>query len=346
VTSTWQKIEKSKKTFVIAEAGVNHNGSLDRAKRLIDVAARSGCDAVKFQIFNARQLVADDTPKVDYQVSQSDISETQYDMLRRLELSYDAHRELKKYCEDTGILYISTPFDKEGVDFLNDLGVCCFKIGSGDITNFGLLKNIASKGKPVILSTGMAFLSEIDEAVRLLRRSGCEQFVLLHCVSEYPASEEHVNLRAMTSMRAAFDVPIGYSDHTLGIEVSLAAVALGACVIEKHFTLDRNLPGPDHKASLEPDELSLLVKGIRRVELALGTSYKSPSDKEAEIAVNVRRSIVAACDMSAGCSLTEECLDAKRLGMGLPANLGPHLVGRKLRVSVKAGTMLELDMLA
>jgi N-acetylneuraminate synthase len=249
--------------FVIAEAGVNHNGDLKLARALIDVAVEAGADAVKFQTFRAERLATPDAPKAEYQVQTTGNAESQFEMLRRLELSADAHRELQAYCHERGIIFLSTPFDEEAVDLLDESGVAAFKISSGDLTNSPLLEHVASKGKPVILSTGMSELSELIEAVSVLNTAGCENPVLLHCVSNYPADPAEVNLRAMQTMRSAFDVPVGFSDHTQGIDVALAAVALGACVIEKHFTLDRTMPGPDHRASLEPTELRELVRSIR-----------------------------------------------------------------------------------
>lgn len=243
--------------FIIAEAGVNHNGSLEMACQLIEVAAQAGADAVKFQIFKAKRLV-------------SEVAKSQYNMLCGLELWSGAYPELMTCCEGNGILFMCTPFDEESADFLDDLGVAVFKIASGEIANLPLLAHVARKGKAVIVSTGMSYLGEVEAAVRTIREAGNCQLVLLQCVSSYPAEPAAVNLRAMMTMAAAFGVPVGYSDHTLGVAVSLAAVALGACVIEKHFTLARGLPGPDHAASLEVGELTALVEGVRIVEAALG----------------------------------------------------------------------------
>ncbi|MEA2031577.1 MAG: N-acetylneuraminate synthase, partial [candidate division Zixibacteria bacterium] len=263
VKGVWKKVVDPARTFIIAEAGVNHNGNLELAKQLVDIAAKAGADAVKFQTFKAEKVVTPDSPKADYQLQATEESESQYEMLRKLELSHEQHVELMSYCRKQKIIFMSTPFDRESADFLYELSVPVFKIGSGEITNLPFLEYVSGKGKPVILSTGMSYLSEVDEAVKVVRKAGCERFVLLHCVSNYPAAAQDVNLQAMHTMATAFQVPVGYSDHTLGIEVSMAAVALGACVIEKHFTIDRTLLGPDHQASLEPDELSAMVKGIR-----------------------------------------------------------------------------------
>jgi N,N'-diacetyllegionaminate synthase len=331
--------------FVIAEAGVNHNGDLDIALRLIDTAADAGADAVKFQTFKAEHVISAAAPKAEYQVQTTDPTESQLDMVRRLELSHDAHRKLSIYCQTRGILFMSTPFDEDSVDLLDELGVPVFKVGSGEITNWPFLEYIARKGKPIILSTGMSYLGEVDEAVRVIRDAGCNQLLLLHCVSSYPADPADANLRAMQTMSAAFQMPVGYSDHTLGIDVALAAVALGACVIEKHFTLNKNLPGPDHQASLEPHELTALVEGIRTVETALGHGHKRPAASEANTATVARRSLIAARDIASGTVLTEELIGIKRPGTGLPPAMYPYLIGRTVRTTIQADTLLTLEML-
>lgn len=332
--------------FVIAEAGVNHNGDIHLAKQLVNVAADAGADAVKFQTFKAERVVSVNAPKAEYQLETTDTAESQLDMIRRLELSPDAHRELQAYCQERGILFMSTPFDKESVDLLDELGVPVFKIGSGEITNWPLLEYIAQKGKPIILSTGMSYLSEVDEAVRVIYETGNEELVLLHCVSNYPADPSDANLRAMQTMATAFQVPVGYSDHTPGIEVPLAAVALGACVIEKHFTLDKELPGPDHKASLEPEELVNMVRGIRIVELSLGHGRKVPADSESNTVAVARRSLVAAQDILAGTKLTEELIAIKRPGIGFPPAMHSYLIGRVVVDDVLADTVFSEEMLA
>jgi N,N'-diacetyllegionaminate synthase len=340
-----RKIGPNCPCFIIAEAGVNHNGRVETAKQLIDVAVEAGADAVKFQTFKAEEVASLHAPKAAYQRETTDAAESQLEMLQKLELSLEAHRDLQTYCQERGVFFMSTPFDEGSVDLLDELGVPVFKIGSGEVTNWPLLKYIARKGKPIIFSTGMAYLSEIDEAVRVIRDAGNDQLVLLHCVSNYPADPMDVNLRAMHTMETAFHLPVGYSDHTPGIEVALAAVALGACVIEKHFTLDRKMPGPDHRASLEPDELKAMVRGIRLVEQALGSGYKVPALSEADTIRVARRSIVAAHDISVGAVLTEEDLAAKRPGTGLPPALQPYVVGRTARTAIPAGTLIRLEML-
>lgn len=332
--------------FIMAEAGVNHNGSLRMARGLVDAAVEAGADAVKFQTFNAERLVSPMAPKAEYQLQTTDGAESQLDMLRRLELSPDAHRELQGYCKDRGILFMSTPFDEESADFLDDLGVAVFKIPSGEVTNLPFLSHVARKGKPLIVSTGMSYLDEVEQAVRAIEAAGNHSFVLLHCVSSYPTDPADVNLRAMHTLSTAFGMPVGYSDHTKGIEVALAAVALGACVIEKHFTLDRSLPGPDHRASVEPDELAAMVQGIRAVEAALGHGRKEPAPCEAKTAAVARKSLVAARDIPAGTTLTEELISIKRPGTGLPPAMRSHLVGRTVRIPVRAGALLTLEMLA
>jgi N-acetylneuraminate synthase len=339
-----RKIGAGEPCFVIAEAGVNHNGNLEIARRLIDAAVEAGADAVKFQTFKAEQVVSALAPKADYQLQTTDAGESQFDMLRKLELSKEAHRELQAYCHTRDVLFISTPFDAVSVDFLDDLGVPAFKISSGEVTNLPLLRHIALKDKPMILSTGMSSLVEVGQAVQEIRAAGNDQLVLLHCVSNYPADPRDVNLRAMKTMAAAFQVPVGYSDHTPGIEVSLAAVALGACLVEVHFTLDRDMPGPDHKASLEPGKLKALVKGIRTVESALGDGIKEPAASEANTASVARRSLVAACAIPAGTKLTLEHIEIKRPGTGLPPAMQTYLVGLTLKENLQAGAVFSKEM--
>ena len=331
--------------FIIAEAGVNHNGDVEIAKRLVDVAAEAKVDAVKFQTFKADCVVSNVAPKAEYQLQTTNGEESQLEMLQRLELSPDAHLKLRKYCKERGVLFISTPFDTQSCDLLDKFGVPVFKIGSGEITNWPFLEYVARKDKPIILSTGMSFLSEVDEAVRVIRNVGNDKLALLHCVSNYPADPSDANLQAIQTMATAFRLPVGYSDHTPSIEVSLAAVALGACVIEKHFTLDRNLPGPDHSASLEPQELKALVAGIRTIERALGSGAKEPAKSEADNRMSVRRSLVAAVDIPAGTILTKDMIDIKRPGTGLKPAILPHLVGLTVREFVPGGAMFTLEVI-
>ena len=331
--------------FTIAEAGVNHNGSLDMALQLVDVAVRAGADAVKFQTFTAERVVTRDAPKAVYQKETTGGDESQLAMLKKLELSAAAHRELWAYCGKRGILFLSSPFDEKSADFLEDLGIAAFKIPSGEITNLPFLEHVARKRKPMIVSTGMASLDEVRSAVETIRKSRNEDVILLHCVSAYPASAADANLRAMKTIATAFDVSVGYSDHTLGIEVALAAVALDAHVIEKHFTLNRNLPGPDHRASLEPDELRNLVSGIRTVEAALGHGRKEPAPCEADIAAVSRKSIVTACDIPAGTTVTRDLVVMKSPGTGLPPSMLGQILGRVAARDIPEDTVITNDML-
>ena len=331
--------------FIIAEAGVNHNGDIQMAKRLVEAAARAGASAVKFQTFKAEHLVTPDAPKAGYQKEAAGSAESQFDMLRRLELSPETHMSLRDYCSQQGILFMSTPFDEESADFLDRLGVPVFKLPSGELTNLPFLAHVGCKGRPMIVSTGMSSLEEVSAAVRTIEEAGNRDLILLHCVSDYPANPADANLRAMYTMAETFHVPVGYSDHTPGIEVALAAVAMGACVIEKHFTLDRNLPGPDHRASLEPGELAALVRGIRIVEAALGHGRKEPAASEASAAAVARRSIVAAHDIPAGARLTGDMLTIKRPGTGLAPAMWSHLVGRIATRDIPANTILTWEMI-
>lgn len=313
---------------------------------MIDAAAHAGADAVKFQTFKADKLVTPDAAKAEYQVRQTGAAESQLQMLQRLELSSADHEQLIAYAQQRGILFMSTPFDEESADLLESMGVAVFKLPSGELTNTPFLHYVARKGKPLIVSTGMACLAEVESAVQALEDSENDQFVLLHCVSNYPADPADSNLRAMLTMQAAFGVPIGYSDHTVGNVVSWAAVALGACVIEKHLTLDRNLPGPDHAASAEPQEIAELIRGIREIESALGNGRKQPTPAERSTAAVARKSLVASQDIAEGAILTLEAITVKRPGTGLVPSLRSALVGRKARRAIPRGTLLSLDMVA
>jgi N,N'-diacetyllegionaminate synthase len=319
------------KTLIIAEAGVNHNGDLALARKLIEAAAAAGADRVKFQTFSADRLVTTEARKADYQIQAADAGESQHAMLRRLELTPDMHDELIAHCRSKGIEFFSTGFDVDSVDLLVRLGLGSFKIPSGEITNLPYLRHVGGYGKPVLLSTGMASLGEIEAALMAIEQAGTprSQITVLHCTTEYPAPMAEVNLRAMLTIRDAFGVAVGYSDHTRGIEVAIAAVALGASVIEKHFTLDRNLPGPDHKASLEPDELKAMVAAIRNVEQALGVGTKFATPSELKNRPIGRKSIVAARAIEAGEILSVDNLTAKRPGTGISPMRWDELVGRK-----------------
>ena len=331
--------------FIVAEAGVNHNGDPDLACRMIDVAADAGADAVKFQTFSADRLATPSAPKADYQRAASTGGESQLEMLRRLELPRAVYPDLMSRCRRRGVLFMSTPFDEDSANFLDDLGVAVFKVGSGDITNVPLLRHLAGKGRPLIVSTGMSSLADVEAAVCAVVEAGGRDLVLLHCVSNYPAEPADANLRAMHTLELAFGRPVGYSDHTVGCEVALGAVALGASVIEKHFTLDAGLPGPDHRASLEPAGLATLVSGVRTVEAALGHGRKEPVASEARTAAVARRSLVAAVDIPAGKVLTEDLIAVKRPGTGLPPAMLSQRTGRVTRRAIAAGTLFTLEML-
>ena len=331
--------------FVIAEAGVNHNGDPDLAFRLVDAAVSAGADAVKFQTFKADRVASPQAAKAAYQRRRTPEDEAQLDMLRRLELPFDVFECLHAYCAEQGILFLSTPFDEESAEFLARLGVPAFKIPSGEITNLPFLRRVPAYASPLIVSTGMSYLGEVKAALAILAGAGVEDVVLLHCVSNYPADPADVNLRAMDTLRAAFDVPVGFSDHTQGIEIALAAVARGACVLEKHFTLDRNLPGPDHAASLTPDELASMIASIRRVEAALGDGRKRPTPSEVEMAAATRRSIVAVRPIPRGAVITEDMVGLRRPGTGLAPALLSQVLGRRARQDIAPGTLLTLEML-
>jgi N,N'-diacetyllegionaminate synthase len=341
-----RKVGPGHPCFIIAEAGVNHNGDPHMARQLVDAAIESGADAVKFQSFITEEVITPGAPKAEYQKETTGSVESQFDMVKRLELSPESHRDLKNYCDSRGILFMSSPFDVASADLLSQLDVAVFKIPSGEITNLPFLAHIAGKGKPMIVSTGMAYLSEVETAVHTIEKTGNREYTLLHCVSNYPADPADVNLMAMGTMLAAFGVPVGYSDHTLGIDVPIAAVALGASVVEKHLTLDQSLPGPDHRASLEPGQFKAMVSGIRNVESALGHGRKEPAASEANTASVARKSLVAAQDIAAGAVLTEALVAIKRPGTGLPPAVRPHLVGRTARKLIPAGTQISLEMLA
>lgn len=319
------------KTFIIAEAGVNHNGSLELAKELIDVAVEANVDAVKFQTFKTELCIVKDTEKAQYQKEATGETESQYDMVKKLELDVDAHHELIAYCQSKNIMFLSTPFDHESIDLLNDLGLEIFKIPSGEITNLPYLRHIGKLKKKVILSTGMANIGEIEDALDILMEAGTKQdnITVLHANTMYPTPVEDVNLKAMVTIGKTFDIKYGYSDHTLGIEVDIAAVAMGACVIEKHFTLDKKMDGPDHKASLEPDELIAMTKAIRNIELALGSSVKKPSPSEQPNIAIARKSIVAKRAIKSGEVFDEDNLIVKRPGNGISPMQWDLVVGTK-----------------
>ncbi len=329
---------------VIAEAGVNHNGDLELARELVRAGARAGADYVKFQTFDADRLVSRDARKAEYQARNSGGDETQYAMLKRLQLTEEMHRILLQECASAGVGFLSTPFDELSADQLVELGVPLLKISSGDITNVPFLRHLGSKKLPTILSTGMANLGEVEAAVHWLTEGGLERerITLLHCTSEYPAPLDSVNLRAMETLRTALGLPVGYSDHTLGTSVAVAAAALGATVIEKHFTLDRNLPGPDHKASLLPEELERMIREIREVSRALGSPRKGPSPQEIATARIVRKGVVAARRIEAGEPFTAAALSTRRPLEGAPAELWDLVLQSKAARAYNPGEAIEL----
>lgn len=331
--------------LIIAEAGVNHNGSLEMALRLVDSAAEAGADVVKFQTFSAEKVVSPVAPKAEYQVQTTGSAESQLEMVKKLELPPEAFKLIARRCGERGITFLSSPFDYESVDLLDELGVAAFKTGSGELTNLPFLAYIAAKGKSIILSTGMANLDEVAVAVNAVKAAGNRELVILHCVSNYPAAPSSVNLRAMKTLEEEFKVPVGYSDHTEGITVPIAAASLGACVLEKHFTLDCKLPGPDHRASLEPSQLAAMVRAVRTVEAALGDGVKRPAAEELSTATVARRSLVAAHDLQAGTVLAENMIAIRRPGTGLPPASLEQLIGRRLRKDLPAGNLFTLEML-
>ena len=320
------------KCIVIAEAGVNHNGSLDLALRLVDAAVAAGADVVKFQTFRASCLASRNAPKALYQQVTTDAGVSQFEMLRKLELSEANQKKLMSYCQQQGIAFLSTPFDFPSIDFLASLGMSVFKIPSGEITNLPYLRKVGSLEKDIILSTGMSTIGEVADAMRILEAAGTPRarITLLHCTTQYPAPLDSVNLRAMLTLHKAFPgiAGVGYSDHTQGIEIPLAAVAMGATVVEKHFTLDRNMEGPDHKASLEPDALRAMVAGIRKVESALGNGIKTPAQAELPNMVVARKSIVAARPIRKGEQLNAENMAVKRPGNGISPMRWDEFVGK------------------
>lgn len=332
--------------FVIAEAGVNHNGALDMAIALVDAAHAAGADAVKFQTFVADALVSPAAEKAEYQKRDGTAGESQLEMIRRLELSFEAFQAIQRHAAAKGIIFLSTPFDDASVEWLVRLDVPAFKVGSGDVTNWPFLERLSRAGRPIILSTGMSTMDDVRAAIGVVRQSGPVPLALLHCVSSYPADPGDANLRAMATMAQAFDVPVGFSDHTLGVETSLGAVALGACIIEKHLTLDPSLPGPDHAASLAPDEFARLVAGIRVVERSLGDGIKRPRHSEAGTAAVARRSLVLTRNLPAGTILAADMIAIRRPGTGIAPAEHAAVVGRTLTQARQAGDVLTWDVLA
>jgi N,N'-diacetyllegionaminate synthase len=339
-----KRIGEKQPCFIIAEAGVNHNGKIQIAKKLIDVAVDADADAVKFQIFKAENVTTRNTNLPKYATRNIRKKTLQIDLLRQLEIKYENFIFLKKYCDRKSIIFLATPHSFDAIDFLENL-VPAYKFGSGDITNIPALVHAAKKGKPLILGTGASTLQEIRDAIQAIKHHHNQQVIALHCTTNYPCPIEEVNLRAMRTMRQNLDCLVGYSDHTLGTIVSIAAVALGACVIEKHFTLDRGLPGPDHKASLEPDELKEMVKAIRDTETALGSEEKKPQQSEKEIIKIARKSIVAQVNIPKGKIIQREMLAMKRPGTGLNGSYYEEIIGKRTKNDIKKDELITWKVL-
>jgi N,N'-diacetyllegionaminate synthase len=330
------------RNLIIAEIGVNHNGDMHLARRMIEEAKRAGADAVKFQTYSADKLVSSGTPKVPYQKSTTSKHESHYEMIKRLELPKQEHAPLKLYCDQVGIMFLSTPYDIESANFLLNLGIDFFKTASADLVDLPLHNYIASTRKPVLVSVGMATLGEIEKVISTYRNFASDHLALLHCVSNYPCSDVSLNMRVINTLQQTFQLPVGYSDHSVGSEASILAVALGGCVIEKHFTLDKNLPGPDHKASSTPEEFSVLVRAVRRAEDMLGSPVKRCQKEEEEMARISRKSLHLAIPINAGQHLTLEHISMKRPGTGLPATMIEYLLGKIARRDLECGYQLRI----
>lgn len=328
--------------FIIAEAGDNHNGSFELALKLVDKAVEAGADCVKFQTFITENVISKFAEKAEYQKENTGEEETQFEMVKKLELSFEQFREIQAYCKKRGILFLSTPFDLESIEFLEEIDIPFWKIPSGEITNLPYLEKIAQTRKKIVLSTGMCTMEEIEAALAVLKENGAGEIAILHCNTEYPTPYSDVNLRAMQAIQEKFHVKIGYSDHTRGIEVPIAAVACGAQIIEKHFTLDKNMEGPDHKASLEPEELKQMVQSIRNIEMAMGKSEKFPTDSERKNIEIARKSIVAKCKIKKDEILTEKNLSIKRPGNGISPMEWYDVIGTKARKDFEEDEMISL----
>lgn len=333
-------------SLIIAEAGVNHNGDKSTAFSLVDIAVEAGADAVKFQTFCASKVASPNAPKAQYQIDNTANAESQIEMLKKLELPYEWHLELQDYCKDRGIMFVSTPFHREAADFLLSINVPFLKISSTDLNNLPFLSYLATKNIPLLISTGMSTMDEVTETAQSLSSAGCTDWAFLHCLSQYPAPFEEANLRAIPAMQAALNCPVGYSDHTQGLETAIAAIALGATIIEKHFTLDHCMEGPDHKASANPEELAEYITAIRRTEKALGDGNKVCQPSEISTRDMARKSVTATASLPAGHNLQEEDLTLLRPSSGIAPKHLPQLIGRKLKSNVKAGQTLSWTDLA
>jgi len=340
-----RNIGKGEKCFIIAEAGVNHNGDIKLALQLVEAAAHAGADAIKFQLFNVEEQVSRTAKTVNYQQKRTGAN-SMVEMAKSYDLPWEAHKEIAQHCEELGIMYMSSCFDRKAVDFLMGLGCGCIKVGSGEITNFPLLAHMSSTGKPILLSTGMCEFSEIAQAVEHVRTSGKSPLALFHCVSSYPADPASINLHVMKNLERVFRVPVGFSDHTIGNEVACAAVALGASLVEKHFTLDKKLPGPDHAMSLQPEELKTLVDGIRTVESALGDGVKKINESEFENRKAARRGLVATCDIMAGDKLSEKNVAFKRPAIGIDPRSFDIVMGKTVNRNIQADEPITWEMLS
>jgi N-acetylneuraminate synthase/N,N'-diacetyllegionaminate synthase len=340
-----QMVGPEQPTYIIAEAGVNHNGDVGRAKELIDLAAKAGADVVKFQTFFAENIVTRKADRAKYQkANMPGVDETQWQMLKKLELDKKAFLQLRKYADSKGILFLSTPYDEDSIDLLFDIGVAAFKVSSAWITNLPFLRHMAKKGLPIIFSRGMSYQDEIEEAIKTLKEAGNDQLILLHCHFNYPTDFKDINLNMIKTIKNEFGLVTGFSDHTPGITAPIAAVALGADVIEKHFTLDKSLPGPDHKASLDPDELKAMIKGIREVEQALGTAKITVTENEAPMREVSRTSLVSTTDIKAGTMITKKMVAIKRPGTGIRPRHFKDVIGRKTTEDIPADTVIELKV--
>ena len=333
-------------TFIIAEGGVNHNGDIDLAKTLIDEAVKAHADAIKFQTFITEELVTDYAPKAKYQERLTDKNESQFEMIKKLELSFEAFQELQNYANNRGILFLSTPFDLQSVEFLSKLNIAAYKVGSGDMNNILLLERIVEEKKPILLSTGMATFDEIREIYEFLQKKGVRKLLLFHCVTNYPTPFKDLNLNLISTLKSKFNIPIGYSDHSTGIVIPQLAVAAGAKAIEKHFTLNKDLPGPDHKASLEPEEFKSMIEAIRFTEQVLGKSEKIISDVEEQNRIVARKSIVAKKEIPEGVILSKEDLGVKRPGDGLAPKYIYKIIGKKTKKRIKKDMQIHWDMLS
>lgn len=334
--------------YIIAEAGVNHNGKLDLALQLVDIAKESGADAIKFQTFKANKLASKEADKAEYQKETTDSNESQVDMLKKLELSYDEFRQVKEYCIEKKIEFISTPFDLESADFLNELNVNTYKIGSGDLTNYPLLRKVAQTGKKMILSTGMSNMDEVENSVKYVLTNGCKDLAVLHCISNYPTKNEDLNLNAIKTMKEKLslikkDIEIGFSDHTEGLDASIYSVCTGATFIEKHFTIDKDMEGPDHRASLSPDELNLFVQKIREIEVILGDGVKQYRESESENRIIVRRSLAYNVPLKKGTILEYKHLTTLRPNKHICGSKLDEFIGKTINCDVSENDFLEIS---